>query len=99
MRMKTGDFLLNYSDDERQVYILGLSGHIDFSHIIDLFFKQLIGADFVLNNYLTPVYTQNLMRRLQGLLKDDLVPPSLHQRPKFHMKMLTCSHLYFIHCL
>lgn len=74
VRMKTGDFLLNYSDDERQVYILGLSGHIDFSHIIDLFFKQLIGADFVLNNYLTPVYTQNLMRRLQGLLKDDLVP-------------------------
>lgn len=73
-RMKTGDFLLNYSDDERQVYVLGLSGRVDFTHIIDLFFKQLIGADFVLDNYLTSIYTQNLMRRLQGSLKDDLVP-------------------------
>lgn len=75
LRMKTGDFLLNYSDDERQVYVLSLSGHVDFSHIIDLFFKQLIGAEFVLANYLTPVYIQNLMKRLRGSLNDDLVPP------------------------
>lgn len=73
-RMKTGDFLLNYSDDERQVYLLGLSGRIDFTHIINLFFKQLISADFVLDNYLTSIYTKNLMKRLQGSLKDDLVP-------------------------